>query len=250
MKKLYLKDVLKLLADQVGYKEKGTNITKYAKFFDTPKSEGGAWQYFNTKKQGSQWCSEMLHYVVYMCSDAERCRKFFNEPQPKDNCGAGVKFLCAYLNAYEIDIKDIKAGDIVVFKTKNSSTGHVGMCISVDDKINTIEGNKNDSVKRCSYVKNSSKITHVFRPLYDKESNSDKPTIKAAPAKGFKSTFKGSYILERSLKLQSLNKNNDVITTLEKGSEVRCYGFFTGDYLYVTNGKYEGYIYRYGVKKI
>ena len=57
---------------QVGYKETGTNITKYGKFFDTPKADGGAWRYFNTHKQGAEWCSLMPHYCLYILFGAEK----------------------------------------------------------------------------------------------------------------------------------------------------------------------------------
>ena len=49
---LYKSKVIELAQSQIGYKESGTNITKYATYFDTT-----AWQFLNTKKQGAEWCS-------------------------------------------------------------------------------------------------------------------------------------------------------------------------------------------------
>lgn len=242
MKKLYLDDVMKLLKEQIGYKESGTNITKYAKFFDTT-----AWQYFNTKKQGSEWCSELLHWVIYKCSDKERCLKFWNEPAPKNNCGAGVKFVYEYMKKLEVKLSDIKKGDIVIFKTSAGKYAHIGMCVSVDDKIHTIEGNKSNQVKECSYSKKSTSISAVIRPTYDKKaaassgSSGSGSTSKPSPAKKFNKNFNKLYTLTKDgiLKQDPKDKSG---TSLKRGSKVRCYGYYTDHYLYVTSGSKEGYV--------
>ena len=44
--------ILDLARSQIGYSEESGNRTKYAKYFDTE-----AWQWFNTKKQGTEWCA-------------------------------------------------------------------------------------------------------------------------------------------------------------------------------------------------
>ena len=61
---------------QIGYKETGTNITKYSTYFDTPKSKGGAWQFFNTKKQGAAWCAIFVIWVFCQILGPDKTRKF------------------------------------------------------------------------------------------------------------------------------------------------------------------------------
>lgn len=159
---------LYILGRQVGYKETGKNITKYGKFFDTPAKDGGGWQYFNTHKQGSDWCAELPHYCAYICFGAETTRKLFNEPEPKNNCGAGVKYLWNYMNkkgwAWRDKKKLPQEGDLIFF----NNLGHVGTVEYCDSRVYTIEGNKSDGTcKRCSYSLTNQSIYGYARPNWD-----------------------------------------------------------------------------------
>ena len=181
----YLQKILELLISQIGYKESGTNITKYAKYFDTPKSEGGAWQFFNTKKQGAEWCALLLIWTFCQILGTEKTREFLGLPKPADNCAAGCKFFFQYLEkkGYKVGKSEGQPGSIVFFNTKNAKCGHVGMIEKVDDnKYYTIEGNKSNSVKRCSYVKNSTTIYAICNLPYDQlETASPAPAEPAKP---------------------------------------------------------------------
>lgn len=44
---------LELIHSQLGYKETGTNQTKYGKFFDTPKAEGRKFEIYAYQSSGS-----------------------------------------------------------------------------------------------------------------------------------------------------------------------------------------------------
>lgn len=165
---------------QIGYKEEGTNITKYSKDFDTT-----YWQFFNTKKQGAEWCSIFVHWCAVKTIGKDKTLKFFGET-PKTNAAAGVGYFWDYLKAkgYKSSAANAKMGDIIFFKnTKGIS--HVGIVEKVDSKnIISIEGNKSNSVKRCTHSKTSSTIYGVMSPTWSQFDTTDsgKTNSKVATA--------------------------------------------------------------------
>ena len=166
-----LQKILELLISQIGYTESGTNITKYAEYFDTSKAKGGAWQFFNTKKQGAEWCALLIIWAYCQVIGPDKTREFLGLPEPKNNCAAGCKYFYQYLKAkgYEVKKTEGQVGAIVFFNTSKAKCGHVGFIKAVDDKkYYTIEGNKSNKVKECSYVKNSTTIYAVCMPDYSK----------------------------------------------------------------------------------
>lgn len=234
--------VLDTAKSQVGYKETGTNNTKYSKFFDTT-----AWQFFNTKKQGAEWCSIFIHWCLCQNIPYDKVRKILGEPTPKNNCAAGVKYFYEYMKSKKLIIKDPAPGDIIFL----NSFKHVGIIESIDDKIHTIEGNKGNAVKRCTYTKMSSKISAYGRPDYksveikEDKPKTDKPAevIKSAvPAASFNKIFNKTYHTTKAIPLTNRRTPNQTITTIPAGAAVRCYGFFTSSFLYVTYGGKEGYV--------
>lgn len=243
--------VLDLARSQIGYKEGKNNENKYAAFFD---AKTGAWQYFNTKKQNSPWCSVGLHWCVYQISNSDACRKFWNEPKPADNCGAGVKFVVQYMKKQIVKVKDAKAGDLITF----NGDSHIGIIESVDEKIHTIEFNKSDSVKRCTYTLTSNKISHIIRPKYDAEEASKPEAPKADhkidPAASFSSQLNRSFIVNTKtdpLNMRTgFNKDSKIICKIPKGAEVRCYGFYTGEWLVVTYKGFTGYVNKNYLRKV
>ena len=156
---------IKMLVSQLGYTETGNNYTKYGKFFDTPKKDGGAWQFFNTHKNPAEWCALLLIYCFYVLFGEEATRKGFNLPIPKNNCAAGVPYLYEYMKKAGLIIKEPRPGCIVFFNT-TKKCAHVGACEYVDGKLHTIEGNKSNKVKRCTYTLNSSKIYAYAMPIF------------------------------------------------------------------------------------
>lgn len=223
-----LQKITELLISQIGYTETGTNITKYAKYFDTPKSEGGAWQFLNTKKQGSQWCALLILWAFCQILGTDETRKFLGLPKPADNCAAGCKFFYEYLEkkGYKVAKSKGQTGGIIFFNTKSAECGHVGYIEKVDDKkYYTIEGNKGNQVKRCSYAKTNANIYAICMPDYSKldsikdepkEDPKEEPTKPVEPAKNL---YKVKTFTGKSLNLRKKpNTNCEIITTMKQGS--------------------------------
>ena len=153
-------EILDLARSQIGYQEGSGNKTKYAKYFDTE-----AWQWFNTKKQGAEWCAIFICWLFCQVMGSDAARVFLGCPAPKNNCAAGVKYLNQYMTAkgYKVDKKTGQPGDVIFL----NSNKHVGLIEEVkDDKYITIEGNKSNKVARGSYGVSSSTVYAICRPAY------------------------------------------------------------------------------------
>ena len=230
--------VLTTAKSQLGYKETGKNNTKYAKYFDTT-----AWQFFNTKKQGAEWCSIFVHWCLCQNISPDKVRKILGEPAAKNNCAAGVKYFYEYMKSKKLIVKTPQAGDIIFL----NSFGHVGIVESVDDKIHTIEGNKGDAVKRCTYTKSSSKISAYGRPDYKSveikaETPAPAKVASPVPAASFNKIFNKEYHTTKAVPLLNLRKPSQTICDIPAGAALRCYGFFTSSFLYVVYKGKEGYV--------
>ena len=244
----YKEQIVELAVSQIGYKEEGSNITKYAKYFDTT-----AWQYFNTKKQGVEWCAIFVNWLFAQVLTPDKARTFLGEPSPKNNCAAGVPYFWKYLSAkgYKTDVKKAQAGDIIFL----NSNKHVGIVEKVDSsKIYTIEGNKSNAVKRSSYTFGSSSIYGVCHPDWSAIEPKPEPTptpeptpaptpskktvVKASqPARSYSKSYARSYKV--CTKTDPLNMRDGagtdykVLTEVPKNYYVRCYGYYTNDWFYV-----------------
>lgn len=178
-----LSEILKLAASQVGYKESGKNQTKYARYFDVE-----AWQWFNTKKQGSDWCAIFICWLFTQVIGNKPALSFLGCPAPMNNCAAGCGYLYDYMKAkgYKSDITHVKPGDIVFFKS-GSKCAHVGIAESVSNsKVITIEGNKDNAVKRVTHNISSNIYFGVMSPDYSKahwvgEKDSAQDSLPAKP---------------------------------------------------------------------
>ena len=166
--------VLDLAKRQLGYKETGNNNTKYSRFFDVE-----AWQWFNTKKQGAEWCAIFICWLFAQNETLgkDQARTFLGCPQPKDNCAAGVPYLFDYLKnkGYKVDKSKGQPGDIIVLNNKK----HVGIIEKIEDGYYiTIEGNKGNYVAHGSYKITSSYITGIFHPKWENAHFYQQPTQK------------------------------------------------------------------------
>lgn len=169
---------IKLMQSQVGYKETGVNITKYSRWFD---NEG--WQFFNTKKQGAEYCAIALLWAL--CQNdvgigREKVRTWLGLPTPKNNAAAGVPYLWSYLvkKGYKVDKTKGEPGDFIFF----NGNSHVGMIEKVaNGKYTTIEANKGNAVKRCTYAITNSSICGVCRPDWSKVEPAPAPTPTPEP---------------------------------------------------------------------
>jgi len=177
--------VLNLASRQVGYKESGNNHTKYSTYFDDPK---GAWQWFGSKAQNCAWCSIFVCWLF--CQNEiigpKKARVFLGCPTPKENYAKAVPYLWKYLDArkWKVDKKSGQAGDIIFFNTSTAKCGHVGIIEKVDDKkYYTIEGNKSNQVKRCSYTRTSTTIYGLMRPAWSEIEPKEETPVEQTPVK-------------------------------------------------------------------
>lgn len=185
--------ILELAQSQLGYTEESGNKTKYARYFDTD-----AWQWFNTKKQGAEWCAIFICWLFCQVMGPDPARSFLGCPAPKNNCAAGVKYLNQYMTAkgYKVDKKSGQPGDVIFL----NSNKHVGIIEKIEDgKYITIEGNKSNKVARGSYKIGASTVYAVCRPAYPNEAVApvqSKPTSSGYTAeeiKVAKDVIKGKY---------------------------------------------------------
>ena len=181
MAKTTREKLIELFQSQAGYKEeksKGNNWTKYSRWFDNE-----AWQWFNTKKQGAEWCSIFVCWCLCQASvgiGKNEVLKLLGIPSVKNNCAAAVPYLWDYLTAkgYRVDKSKGQPGDIIIFNNKK----HVGYIEKVSgNTYGTMEGNKGDYVARGSYSKNSSYITGIFHLPLEKYDKVEVPEPVAEP---------------------------------------------------------------------
>ena len=166
--------VLEIASDEVGTHEGANNKTKYG-------DEMHALQPRNMDKN-APWCGAFVDWVIL-----QTCRRFGH--------GADLarKVLCGDFDDYTYNSVALykKAGrwtqtphrgDQIFF----GGSGHTGIVVSAAGGIvNTIEGNKSDAVRRCSYSIHSPSIIGYGRPRYDliggtvtNEEEIDMPQIK------------------------------------------------------------------------
>ena len=164
-------EIITLIQKQVGYTESpvGSNKTKYARFFDVE-----AWQFFNTKKNPCYWCAVFVIWAIYqvllpILGSGAAIRNWFGMPAPKNNEAAGCNQFYGYMKkkGWEVAKNKGQAADIIFFNTSAGKCAHVGLIEYVKDgKYHTIEGNKSNMVKRCSYAIGSSEIYAIIHPDY------------------------------------------------------------------------------------
>lgn len=259
-----LEAILTLARSQIGYKEEYINCTKYSRFFDVE-----AWQWLNTKKNGNpakkvagtKWCAIFICWLFAQnCTLGQKqALSFLGCPAPKNNAAAGCGFLYDYMKAkgYKSDIKNVKPGDIVFFKSKKGECEHVGICLDVDgNNIHTIEGNKEDQVKKCHHYKNSDIYFGVMSPdwskahLYEKKEEPAAPAAKPeTPVKPSEPSLKAGDILIVSIKYASSelmlraypSGSAPVIQRMKKGWKVTYLGERSGSWLKVRCNKLIGW---------
>ena len=158
---IYAEDVIKIALAEVGYKEGANNWNKYAKELDSIK-------YFNYPKQNVAWCSTFVSWCVYKASNNNKTATLNALYEPKSgNCACGCKESSNYFKAKKQFFSSPKVGDKIFFLV-SGSIGHTGLVYKVDSsKVYTIEGNKSNCVKKCSYALTNKTIAGYGRPKYD-----------------------------------------------------------------------------------
>ena len=179
-------DIVKIALSEVGTKEKGVNNVKYNTWYYGKEVDGG-------KNQAYAWCMAFISWCANQAGVP-------TDIIPKENyCPDAVKFFKSKGIFKTRKEHTPKSGDIVFFDwNKNNAADHVGIVVDVTSKnIITVEGNKGDAVKKCTYKKSYSCILGYGIPEYTKEESKEeeeeekyKPSIlewqKSAILDGFK----------------------------------------------------------------
>lgn len=154
--------VIAIAKAEVGYKEAGTNKTKYAADFDSK------WPaFYNTKKQGAEWCDIFFDWLFCQAYGPEQAREMLY--QPARSAGAGCKYSAGYYRAAGAFFKTPQVGDQIFFGTPGNES-HTGIVVAVEnDFVHTIEGNKNNAVRECKYALSDPSISGYGRPKYKED---------------------------------------------------------------------------------
>lgn len=166
--------VIELAVSQIGYKETGTNITKYAKFFDDAYPN-----FYNFKKQGAEWCDIFVDWCFVQAYGMNDALKLLC--QPTKSCGAGVTFSYDYFKKKKQVGSTPKVGAQIFFRANKDSKqpNHTGLVIAVEKadkyyKITTVEGNKSNQVKKCTYTTDT-KVFGFGYPDYSMKTEDEAP---------------------------------------------------------------------------
>lgn len=116
-----------------------------------------------------------------------------NREPSKGNCGAGCWFQYQYYLAADAVYDKPKKGDKVIFGTalEKKKITHIGLVVAVNgSKITTVEGNKSNQVKKCSYTLGAkgSKILKFLKPAYNDQVTADEVCAYALSQVGYKET--------------------------------------------------------------
>ena len=239
---------IELAQSQVGYAESGDNRTKYAEYFDKT-----VWQWFNTKKQSSPWCSVWICWLFCQILGADRARTFLGCPSPKNNCAAGVPYLYKYMKAlgWEVDKTKGQPGDVIFL----SNNKHVGMIEALaNGRYQTIEGNKSNKVARGSYATTSSTVAHVCRPNWASVDDvQPEPTPSPAPIPTPEPTstkYKVKTNTGVPLRLRAApNTKSAVLTTIPNGTVINVTKTQNG-WAYTCYNGYNGWCSMTYLKKV
>lgn len=138
-----IKKLLTAAAGEIGYHEKGDNLTKY-----------GEWYPMN----GQPWCAMFVSWAANQAGIPENIIPKYSY------CPTGASQL-KQLGGQEVSGANAGPGDIL-FHHNGSRYSHTGIVEDVSGgQVHTIEGNSSDQVIRRSYAVNES-AQHYIRPKY------------------------------------------------------------------------------------
>ena len=138
---------------------------------------------------------------------------------------------------------------------------HIGMVESVSgNNINVLEGNMNGGkVGRRTIPIGWGYIRGYAKPKYGIKQQQKEPTtignisttiktptsnstIKIDYAESFNKNIAKTYVTTANLRLRAgADTSKPIITVMPQGSKVKCYGYYTNDWYYVTYDKYTGF---------
>lgn len=148
--------LLKWLEEQVGYKEKPTNVNKYAEYLDKIVA------FYNGMKNGHPWCDVFVDCGFVQCFGKDDAMKMLY--QPEKSLGAGCEYSAKYYKAHNAYHYTPEVGDQYFAKDYN----HTGVVVKVTaSTIVTIEGNWGDKVAKRTIKRNDPYLIGYGRPDWD-----------------------------------------------------------------------------------
>lgn len=142
---------------EIGYKETGKNITKYAEYFDK-----NCPNFYNTKKQGAEWCDIFNDWDFVVNFGENTARQMLY--QPVKSAGAGCKYSANYYKQNNAFYKTPEYGDQIFFYV-GGEINHTGRVIGVSStQVITVEGNSANAVRQRTYNLNDKSIAGYGRP--------------------------------------------------------------------------------------
>lgn len=244
--------VVNIALSQIGYKETGNNLTKYAKDLD-------AVDFYNFPKYPAhaEWCDVFVDWCVYEASgkDKDKALKALYEPK-KDNCGAGCKYSAQYFRKNNAWSKTAVVGSQIFFGKEGAET-HTGVVVSVGvSTVTTVEGNKSNMVKKCSYSKNDPKIVGYGLIKYDKQPQPEPtptpqptPTPEPTPQPDYKLyKVKTNTGVDLRIRKQPTTKSKQ-IGSIPNGKTCKVYSISDG-WANVEYNKIKGYSYAKYLKEV
>lgn len=168
--------VCEIARAEIGYKETGTNITKYSAYFNGTdfyngsKGDGKTW--------GAEWCDIFVDWCFCQAYGQEIAREMLY--QPKKSAGAGCLYSAGYYQAKgHFDSKPEEGAQIFFYV--GGKINHTGLVVACDrDYVWTVEGNKSNRVCECKYSLHDSTIAGYGHPNY---SLVETPTPTPVPEK-------------------------------------------------------------------
>lgn len=156
--------VTQIALSQLGYTEQGKNITKYAQDFDTKYPN-----FYNTKKQGAEWCDIFNDWCFVEAFGEEIARKMLY--QPEKSAGAGCKFSADYFKKNNAFYSSPKYADQIFFYV-GGEINHTGRVIGISNtQVITVEGNAGNAVRQNIYSLTDKKIAGYGRPNWSLVAN-------------------------------------------------------------------------------
>lgn len=201
---------------QVGYSCENRR-NKYAEEIDAHMDD---WEWYNTRKNGGDWCTIYFDWCFIKTFGVEKARKMLN--RPKHSCGAGVSFSRNYLKSLG-RVGNIPQVGCAVYFGSLPLPRHIGYVYKVTDTyIYTYEGNCTYSggltgVKARQYKRTDPDILDYGYPVYN-----DEPEPSPKELDGYKVGNNYEVVCDTLSIRKGAGTSYAKIGELKKGDKIVC----------------------------
>lgn len=195
-------EIVEIARNEIGYKEQGTNQTKYGEWYGMQ----------------DEWCNIFICWCANQAGISEEIiPKMAYVPSTANWFDAKGQYKNSRANGGDYTPQ---AGDIVLFDyNHNTTSDHIGIVEKVEgNTLYTIEGNKDNMVKRCTYSLDSRDIRAYCVPAYVEEAGE----IKESEEEEMKRYENGSTVEPVYADTNCTNK----IGSLNPWEKCDCFGIF------------------------